>query len=98
MYINVCGTKEQLINEHKEEIKILKDKYATVESHEQDMDKVTNELQTQIKLCNKLTGECEDYKSKIIELEKELTHEKRRREDHTKKIHSEIEKGKYQIA
>lgn len=77
---------------------MLKNRYATIESHQKDMEKVGSELQTQIKLCNKLTGKCEDYKNKIIELEKELTHEKRKREDYTKKIHSEIEKGKYRIA
>lgn len=54
-----------------------------------------NELQTQIKLCNKLTKESEDFKSKIIELEKDLVYEKRKKEDHVKKIHSEIERGKY---
>jgi len=93
LYIGVCGTKEQLINNHKDEIKILKNTYATMELHQKDMEKLENDLQTQIKLYNKLTEECESYKSKIIELEKELTHEKRKKEDHAKKIHSEIEKG-----
>jgi len=93
LYIDVCGTKEQLINNHKDEIKILKNKYATMELHQKDMEKLENELQTQIKLCDKLSEECEGYKSKIIELEKELTHERRKKEDHVKKIHSEIEKG-----
>lgn len=94
MYIDVCGTKEKLINDHKDEIVMLKDKYATMELHQKDMEKVENELQMQIKLCNKLTEECDGYKGKIMELEKELTHERRKREDHVKKIHSEIEKGK----
>ncbi|EZA57904.1 COP1-interactive protein 1 isoform X2 [Ooceraea biroi] len=94
LYIDVCGTKEQLINDHKDEIKMLKNKYATLESHEKDVEKLGNELQTQMKLCNKLTEECEDCKSKIIELEKELAHERRKKEDHMKKIHSEIEKAK----
>lgn len=65
-----------------------------MESHQKDMEKLENELQTQIKLCNKLTKESEDFKSKIIELEKDLVYE-RRKEDHVKKIHSEIERGKY---
>lgn len=95
LYINVCGTKEHLINEHKNEIKMLKNKYAAIESHQKDMEKLENELQTQIKLCNKLTKECEDFKSKIIELEKDLMYERRKKEDHVKKIHSEIERGKY---
>ncbi|KAG5316390.1 CE152 protein, partial [Acromyrmex insinuator] len=94
LYINVCGTKEHLINEHKNEIKMLKNKYAAIESHQKDMEKLENELQTQIKLCNKLTKECEDFKSKIIELEKDLVYEKRKKEDHVKKIHSEIERAK----
>lgn len=68
-----------------------------MELHQKDMEKLENELQTQIKLCNKLTEECEDYKSRIIELEKELTCERRKKEDHVKKIHFEIEKGKYKI-
>jgi DNA repair exonuclease SbcCD ATPase subunit len=93
LYIDVCGTKEQLINNHKDEIKTLKNKYATIELHQKDMEKLENELQTQIKLYDKLSEECESYKSKIIELEKELTHERRKKEDHVKKIHSEIEKG-----
>ncbi|XP_025987433.2 uncharacterized protein PFB0145c isoform X1 [Solenopsis invicta] len=94
LYIDVCGTKEQLINEHKNEIKMLKNKYSAVESHQKDVEKLENELQTQIKLCNMLTKECEDLKSKIIELEKDLVYEKRRKEDHIKKIHLEIERTK----
>ncbi|KYN16182.1 PREDICTED: protein MLP1-like [Trachymyrmex cornetzi] len=94
LYINVCGTKEHLINEHKNEIKMLKNKYAAIESHQKDMEKLENELQTQIKLCNKLTKECEDFKSKVIELEKDLVYERRKKEDHVKKIHSEIERAK----
>lgn len=95
LYIGVCGTKEQLINEHKNEIKTLKDKYATMELHQKDVEKLQNELQMQVKLCNKLTKECEEFKSKIIELEKDLVHERRKEEEHVKKIHSEIERGKY---
>lgn len=95
MYIDVCGTKEQLINEHKNEIKTLKNTYAAMESHQKDVEKLEYELQTQVKLCNKLTKECEDFKSKIIELEKDLVFERRKKEDHVKKIHSEIERGKY---
>ncbi|XP_011863695.1 PREDICTED: centrosomal protein of 152 kDa-like isoform X2 [Vollenhovia emeryi] len=94
LYINVCGTKEQLINEHENEIKTLKNKYATMELHQKDMEKLASELQTQVKLCNKLTKECEDFKSKIIELEKDLVHERRKKEDHVKKIHLEIERAK----
>lgn len=97
LYIDVCGTKEQLISEHKNEIKTLKSKYTMIESHHKDVEKLENELQIQIKLCNKLTKECEDFKSKIIELEKDLIHERRKKEDHVKKIHSEIERGKYLI-
>lgn len=66
-----------------------------MESHQKDIEKLENELQTQIKLCDKLTKECEDLKSKIIELEKDLVYERRKKEDHVKKIHSEIERGKY---
>ncbi|XP_012527288.1 centrosomal protein of 152 kDa isoform X2 [Monomorium pharaonis] len=94
MYIDVCGTKEQLINEHKNEIKMLKNKYTAVELHQKDVEKLENELQTQVKLCNKLTEECEDFKTKIIELEKDLVSEKRKKEDYLKKIHLEIERTK----
>ncbi|KMQ95622.1 centrosomal protein, partial [Lasius niger] len=94
LYIDVCGTKEQLISEHKNEIKTLKSKYTMIESHHKDVEKLENELQIQIKLCNKLTKECEDFKSKIIELEKDLIYERRKKEDHVKKIHSEIERAK----
>lgn len=94
MYIDVCGTKEHLINEHKNEIKTLINKYAAMESHQKDLEKLDNELQTQVKLCTNLTKECEDLKSKIIELEKDLAYERRKKEDHVKKIHLEIERGK----
>ncbi|XP_014479713.1 PREDICTED: centrosomal protein of 152 kDa-like isoform X2 [Dinoponera quadriceps] len=94
MYIDVCGTKEQLITEHKNEIKTLMSKYATIESHQKNVEKLESELQIQVKLCNKLTKECESFKSKIIELEKDLAYERRKKEDHTKKIHSEIERAK----
>lgn len=97
LYIGVCGTKEQLINEHKNEIKTLKNKYAATELHQNDIEKLENELKTQVKLCNRLNKECESSKSKVIELEKDLAHERRKREDHAKKIHSEIERGKYRI-
>lgn len=96
LYIDVCGTKEQLINEHKNEIKTLKNKYAAMDLHQKDVEKLENELQTQVKLCNILTKECEDFKSKIIELEKDLVHERRKKEDHVKKIHLEIERGEYE--
>lgn len=95
LYIDVCGTKEQLINEHKNEIKELKSKYSTIESYQKNIEKLEGELQAQVKLCNKLTKECEFSKSKVIELEKDLVHEKRKKEDHTRKIHSEIDRGKY---
>ncbi|XP_029176103.1 centrosomal protein of 152 kDa-like [Nylanderia fulva] len=94
LYIDVCGTKEQLINEHKNEIKTLKNKYSIIESHSKDVEKLENELQMQIKLCNKLTQECDDFNSKIIELEKDLAYERRKKEDYVKKIHSEIERAK----
>ncbi|XP_077261006.1 uncharacterized protein LOC143896817 isoform X1 [Temnothorax americanus] len=94
LYIDVCGTKEQLINEHKNEIQTLKNKYAAMELHQKDVEKLESELQTQVKLCDRLTKECEDFKSKIIELEKDLVHERRKKEDHVKKIHLEIERAK----
>lgn len=97
LYIDVCATKEQLINEHKNEIKTLKNKYATMELQQKDVEKLESELQNQVKLCNKLTKECEDFRSKIIELEKDLVYERRKKEDHIKKIHLEIERGMYLI-
>lgn len=95
LYIDVCGTKEQLIDEHKNELKMLKSKYATIESHQKNVEKLESELQIQVKQCSKLTKECESFKNKIIELEKDLAHERRKKEDHTRRIHSEIERGKY---
>lgn len=74
---------------------MLKNKYATTESHQKDVEKLENELQTQNKLYNKLIKESESFKSKIIDLEKDLAYEKKKKEDHTKKIHSEIERGMY---
>lgn len=95
LYIEVCGTKERLTAEHKHEIKMMKQKYASIELHQKDIEKLQIDLETQIKLRNKLVKECEDYKNKIIELEKNLTYEKRKKEDYTKKIYSEIERGTY---
>lgn len=95
MYIDVCGTKEHLITEHKHEIKMMKEKYASIELHQKDIEKLQIDLETQIQLRNKLVKECEDYKNKIIELEKNLTYEKRKKEDYTKKIYFEIERGTY---
>ncbi|XP_020292386.1 putative leucine-rich repeat-containing protein DDB_G0290503 isoform X1 [Pseudomyrmex gracilis] len=94
MYIDVCGTKEHLITEHKHEIKMMKEKYASIELHQKDIEKLQIDLETQIQLRNKLVKECEDYKNKIIELEKNLTYEKRKKEDYTKKIYFEIERAK----
>lgn len=94
LYIDVCGTKEQLINEHKEEIRTLKERYASIEEHQRDMEKLEYELETQRKFIDKLNKDCETYKNKIMELQKDLTSEKRKKEEYTKKIHQEIERGK----
>ncbi|KAF7384541.1 hypothetical protein HZH68_014153 [Vespula germanica] len=94
LYIDVCGTKEQLINEHKEEIRTLKEKYASLDEHQKDIEKLEYELETQKKFIDKLIKECETYKNKIMELQKDLATEKRKKEEYTKKIHQEIERAK----
>ncbi|CAD6224690.1 GSCOCG00005504001-RA-CDS [Cotesia congregata] len=94
LYIEVCGTKEQLINEHKEEIKTLRETYASLESQKQEIDYVKLELEAQIKITQRLTGESESYKKKIIELEKDLSYERKKKVEYTRKIHEEIERAK----
>lgn len=95
LYIDVCSTKEQLISEHKSEIKILKEKYASLEEREKDIEKYQCDLQAQVKIAEKLTEECDMYKSKVLDLEKDLNCERKKKEEYTKKIHQEIERGKY---
>ncbi|XP_076650675.1 uncharacterized protein LOC143357887 isoform X2 [Halictus rubicundus] len=94
LYIDVCSTKEQLISEHKSEIKMLKDKYADLQEREKDIEKYEHDLQTQVKIAEKLTQECDMYKSKVMELEKDLSYERKKKEEYTKKIHQEIERAK----
>lgn len=97
LYIDVCSTKEQLINEHKSEIKMLKEKYANLEDCEKDIEKYQHDLRAQVKIAEKLTEECDTYRSKVIELEKDLNYERKKKEEYTKKIHQEIEKGNLYI-
>lgn len=94
LYIEVCGTKEELIAQHKEEIQLLKDKYENLELSKQEIDKLEHDIITQTKIAERLTRECEMYKSKIVDLEKDLSFERKRKDEYTKKIHMEIEKGK----
>ncbi|XP_076221585.1 uncharacterized protein LOC116428549 [Nomia melanderi] len=94
LYIDVCSTKEQLISEHKSEIKMLREKYATLEEREKDIEKYEHDLQAQVKIAEKLTQECDTYRSKVIELEKDLSYERKKKEEYTKKIHQEIERAK----
>ncbi|XP_076636098.1 uncharacterized protein LOC143349067 isoform X2 [Colletes latitarsis] len=94
LYIDVCSTKEQLISEHKSEIKMLKEKYSTLEEREKDIEKYKHDLQVQIKIAEKFTQECDTYKVKVIELEKDLSYERKKKEEYTKKIHQEIERAK----
>ncbi|KAK2587256.1 hypothetical protein KPH14_002993 [Odynerus spinipes] len=94
LYIDVCGSKEQLINEHKEEIRMLKENYADLDARQKDMEKLENEFQIQLKITEKLNKDCEVYKNKIIELQRDLASEKRKKEEYTKKIHQEIERAK----
>ncbi|XP_012280408.1 golgin subfamily B member 1 [Orussus abietinus] len=94
MYVDVCRTKEQLIAEHKKEIKALKETYFNLEGRKQEMEKMAIDLSTQIKVTERLSKECENYRSKVNELEKELSQEKKKRDEYTKKIHTEIERAK----
>ncbi|XP_076676804.1 uncharacterized protein LOC143373430 isoform X3 [Andrena cerasifolii] len=94
LYIDVCSTKEQLISEHKSEIKMLKEKYATLEEREKDIEKYEHDLQAQVKITEKLTQECDSVRGKVMELEKDLNHERKKKEEYTKKIHQEIERAK----
>ncbi|XP_076236772.1 uncharacterized protein LOC143180718 isoform X2 [Calliopsis andreniformis] len=94
LYIDVCSTKEQLISEHKSEIKMLKEKYATLDEREKDIEKYEHDLQAQVKIAEKLTQECDTFRSKVIELEKDLSYERKKKIEYTKKIHQEIERAK----
>ncbi|OAD54502.1 hypothetical protein WN48_06691, partial [Eufriesea mexicana] len=64
LYIDVCSTKEQLISEHKSEIKMLKEKYANLEEREKDIEKYQHDLQAQVKIAETLTEECDMYRTK----------------------------------
>ncbi|XP_043282129.1 centrosomal protein of 152 kDa isoform X2 [Venturia canescens] len=94
LYIEVCGTKEQLISDHRNEIRLLKEEYANLESQKEFMDKMKNDLEVQVKIVSRLTKESESYKAQIIELEKDLNMERKKKEEYTKKIHDEIERAK----
>ncbi|XP_046601871.1 centrosomal protein of 152 kDa-like isoform X2 [Neodiprion lecontei] len=94
LYVDVCGTKEQLIAQHQEEIAELKVTYADFETHKAMADKMNRDLETQASVIKRLTKECELYRSKTVELEKDLSHERQRREEHAKRIHVEIERTK----
>lgn len=94
LYIDVCSTKEQLISEHKSEIKMLREKYVNLEEREIEIEKYQHDLQAQAKMVEKLMKECDMYRSKIIDLEKDLNYERKKKDEYIKKIHQEIEKGK----
>ncbi|XP_012260888.2 centrosomal protein of 152 kDa-like [Athalia rosae] len=94
LYVDVCGTKEQLIAQHNEEIAELKNRYADLEARKAEMDKMREDFETRASVIQRLTKECEVQRSKIVELDKELSYERQKREDHTKKIHIEIERAK----
>lgn len=93
MYVDVCGTKEQLIAQHSEEMEELKRTYADFEARKIEIEKMREDLETKNSVVKRLTNECELHRSKIVELEKDLGHERQRREEHTKRIHVEIELG-----
>lgn len=98
LYIDICSTKEQLISEHKSEIKMLREKYTSLEEREVDIERYQHDLRTQVKIAEKLTEECDMYRNKVIELEKDLNCERKKKDEYTNKIHQEIEKGKIDIA
>ncbi|XP_034951220.1 putative leucine-rich repeat-containing protein DDB_G0290503 [Chelonus insularis] len=94
LYIQVCGTKEQLIDDHKNEIKTLKEKYTSFEIQKNEIDHIKSNLEVQLKINKRLTQECESLKKKNIELEKDLSYERRKKLENTRKIHQEIERAK----
>ncbi|XP_071862935.1 uncharacterized protein isoform X1 [Bombus fervidus] len=94
LYIDICSTKEQLISEHKSEIKMLREKYTSLEEREIDIERYQHDLKAQVKIAEKLTEECDMYRNKVIELEKDLNCERKKKDEYTNKIHQEIEKAK----
>ncbi|KAK0169784.1 hypothetical protein PV328_010425 [Microctonus aethiopoides] len=94
LYIDVCSTKEDLISEHENEIKMLKETYANLEAQKQDMDQIRMELELQKKISNKLTNECESHMKRTIELEKDLNNERKKRAEYTRRVHEEITQAK----
>ncbi|XP_063980474.1 centrosomal protein of 152 kDa [Diachasmimorpha longicaudata] len=94
MYIDVCGSKEQLINDHRNEIQELKTTYAKFEAQKAELERTKRECEVQIKITARLTLECEAHKNKIIELEKDLSSERKHRVEYRKKIDAEIERAK----
>ncbi|XP_011298306.1 golgin subfamily B member 1-like [Fopius arisanus] len=94
MYIDVCGTKEKLINDHRCEIQELKATYAKFDTEQSELERIKREFDTQTKITLRLTHECEAHKNKIIDLEKDLSNEKKYRVEYRKKIDAEIERAK----
>ena len=94
LYIDVCGTKEQLMTEHREEIEALKEEYRSIDARKQEYEKTMKDLETQTKVTERLTKECESFRNRVTELEKQLACERTKRDEHIKKIHVEIERGK----
>ena len=95
LYIDVCGTKEQLMTEHRNEIETLKEQYRSIEERKEEFEQTVKDLETQKKVTERLTKECESFRNKVTDLEKELTCERKKRDEHIKKIHVEIERGTY---
>lgn len=95
LYIDVCGTKEQLITDHKNEIETLREEYSSIEMRKQEFEKTIKDLETQTKVTERLTKESESFRNRVTELEKDLACERKRRDEHVKKIHVEIERGKF---
>ncbi|XP_066590213.1 putative leucine-rich repeat-containing protein DDB_G0290503 isoform X2 [Prorops nasuta] len=93
-YINVYTSKEELIKEHANEIIVLKENYSQFDEQRLGLEKLQRDLQAQMKITEKLSQECEMFRNKAMELEKDLSRERKKKEEHSKKIHEEIEKAK----
>ncbi|CAK9818693.1 Centrosomal protein of 152 kDa [Anthophora plagiata] len=66
-----------------------------LEQTQKELDRVKElYIDAQVKIAEKLTEECDTYKSRVIELEKDLSYERKKKEEYTKKIHQEIERAK----
>lgn len=95
LYIEVCGAKARLLNEHQIEIKKLKDQSQNT-SVTPDVEKLQQEHNILLIKNTNLTKECETCRSQVKSLEEMLKKEMKKNDDLTNNLHADIEKGEFE--